>query len=67
MKFMFMICHLNDLGTPTGRPAVSTTLDLLDLSDTEPPTRQHKQAGLTPPTHAQKRTAGSGLSERRCT
>ena len=33
-----------------------------DLSDTEPPTRQHTPADMKPPTHIQQRTARSGLS-----
>ena len=38
-------------GDPIGRPAVSTNMDLQDLSDTEPPTRQHIPADMRPPTH----------------
>jgi len=34
-------------GSPMGRPAVSTDLDPQDLSDTEPPSRQHTLAGHT--------------------
>ena len=33
-------------GNPIGRPAVSTNLDPWDLSDTEPPTRQHTLADM---------------------
>ena len=54
-------------GDPIRRPAVSTNLDSQDLSDTEPPTRQHTPADMKPPTHIQQRTAWSGLSERRST
>jgi hypothetical protein len=50
-----------------GRPAVSTDMDLRDLSDTEPPNRQHTPADMRPLTHIQQRSAWSGLSERRCT
>jgi hypothetical protein len=35
---------------PIGRPAISTNLNPWELSDTEPPTRQHIRAGLRPPT-----------------
>jgi hypothetical protein len=54
-------------GDPVGGPAVSTNLDPRDLSDTEPPTRQHTPADMRSTTHIQQRTAGSGLSQRRCT
>jgi hypothetical protein len=50
-----------------GRPAVSTTLDSQDRSDTEPPTRQHTPADMRPPTYVQQRPAGSGFRQRRCT
>jgi hypothetical protein len=50
-------------GDPIGRPAVSTNLDCQDLSDTEPPTRQHIPLDMRPMTHMQQRTACSGLSE----
>jgi hypothetical protein len=53
--------------SPMGRSAVSSDLDLQDLSDTEAPTRQHIPADLRPPTHIQYRTSWSGFSERRCT
>jgi hypothetical protein len=33
---------------PMGIPAVSTNLDLRDLSDTEPSTRQHTLADMRP-------------------
>ena len=46
-----------DEGGPVGKSAVSTDLDPQDLSDTEPPTRQHTPADIRPPTHIQKRTA----------
>jgi hypothetical protein len=52
-------------GDSIGRPAVSTNLDPQDLSDTEPPTRQHTPAEMRLPTHRQQRTAWSGLSGRR--
>jgi hypothetical protein len=35
-------------------------LDPQDLSNTEPPTRQHTPADMRPPTHIEQRTAGSG-------
>lgn len=38
-----------------------------DLSDMEPPTRQHTWAPSRPLTNIQQRTAWSGLSGRRCT
>ena len=44
-------------GNPIGRPAVSTNLDTCDLSDTEPPTKQHTPADMRPPPHKQQRTA----------
>ena len=49
-----------------GRPAVSTYLDLQDLSDTEPPVRKHTPADKRPLTHIQQKTAWAGLNERRC-
>jgi len=45
----------------TERPATSINLDLRDLSDTKPPTRQHTPAEMRPQTHIQQRTAGLGL------
>jgi hypothetical protein len=54
-------------GNPMGRPAVSTDLDLCDLSDTEPPTGQHTPTDIRSLTHIQPRTPWSDLSERRCT
>ena len=54
-------------GDPIGRPVVSTNLDSHDLSDTEPPPRQHTPVDMRPPTHIHQRTAGSGLGQRRCT
>jgi hypothetical protein len=54
-------------GNSIGRPSVSTNLDLGDLSDTEPPTRQHTPADMRPSTHIQQRTGRSGLSQRSCT
>jgi hypothetical protein len=56
-----------EAGDPIGRAAVSTNLDLRDLSDTEPPTGQHTPADMRPPTHIQQRTAKPGLSERKHT
>jgi|UPI0000F49788 hypothetical protein len=44
-------------GDPIGRPAVSTNLDPRDLSDTEPPTRQHTPDDMRLWTHIQQRTA----------
>ena len=38
-------------GNPIGRPTVSTNLDCWELPETEPPTRQHTQAGLRPLAH----------------
>ena len=35
-------------GNPIGRPTVSTNLDLWELSETEPPTKEHIQARLSP-------------------
>jgi hypothetical protein len=51
-------------GDPIGRPAVSTNLNPWDLSDTEPPARQHTWTDLGPLTHIQQRAAWSGLNER---
>ena len=45
---------------PIGKPGVSSNLDPRDLSDTEPPTRQHTPADMRPLTHIQQRTAWSG-------
>ena len=56
-----------EYGYPVGRPAVSTNRDSPDVSDTEPPTRQHTPVDMRPPTCIQQRTAGSGLSQRRWT
>ena len=39
----------------------------LEISDTEPPTRQNTLAGPRPPTNIQHRTTWSDLSEKRCT
>ena len=33
-------------GNPTGRTTVSTNLDPWELPETEPPTKEHTQAGL---------------------
>ena len=54
-------------GSPMGRPAVLTDLNSRDLSDTEPPSRQHTPADKRPPMHIKHRTAWSGLSGRGCT
>ena len=35
-------------GNPIGRPTVSTNLDPWELPETEPPTKEHTQAGLRP-------------------
>ena len=51
--------------TYIGRPAVSTTPDNQDLSDTMPLTRQHKPGDMWPSCHIWYRTACSGLSGRR--
>ena len=56
-----------DDGAPIGRTAVSTSLDPMDLSGTEPTTRQHTLADMRLPTHIQQRTSGSELSQGRCT
>jgi hypothetical protein len=48
-------------------PAVSINLDLCDLPDTGTPTRQHIPADMRPPTRIQQKTAGPGLSQKRCT
>jgi hypothetical protein len=50
-----------------GRPAGSTNLELWDLSNTEPPTRQNMPPGMRAPTHVQQRTSVSGFSQRKCT
>jgi hypothetical protein len=52
-------------GDPVGGPAVSINLD--PHSNPGPPTRQHIPADMRPLTHRQQRTAGSGLSQKRCT
>ena len=52
---------------PMRRPEVLTNLDPQYLSDTAPPTRQHKLADTRPPTHIQQRTDRFGLSQRRYT
>jgi hypothetical protein len=54
-------------GNPIGKPAISTKQDRRDLSENEPPTRQHILAGPRTLTHTQQRTAWSDFSERRCT
>ena len=52
---------------PIGRPAVSTTPDPWDVSETKSPTRQHTVAGQRSWTHIQQKIAWSGQSMRRCT
>jgi hypothetical protein len=51
--------------------AVSTNLPppsgISQISDTEPPTRQHTPDDMRSPTHIQQRTTRSGLSQRRFT
>jgi len=54
-------------GDPVGGPAVSTNLDLWDLSDIEPSDRQQTSADMRPPTHIRQRTGRTGLSQRGCT
>ena len=36
---------------PIGRPTMSTNLDPWELLETEPPTKEHTQAGLRAPEH----------------
>ena len=43
-------------GNSIRRPAVSPNLDLQDVSDTEPPTRQHTPANKRPLTQIEQRT-----------
>jgi hypothetical protein len=62
-----MLEEAEDEDDPIGRSAVSIYLEPLDLSDSEPPTRQHTVANLRPPTHIQQRTAWSCLIEKRYT
>ena len=45
--------EVEEEGDPGGGPAVSTNLELYGLSNTGPPTRQHTQADMRPPTHIQ--------------
>lgn len=52
---------------PIGRPTVSTNLDFWELSDTDPPTRQHTLDGPRSLTHTQQRTSLFGLNKGRCT
>jgi hypothetical protein len=47
---------------PTGRPTVSTNLDTWKLPETEPPTKEHSQAGPWPLMHMRQRTALFGFS-----
>ena len=49
------------MGGSEGGNTVSINLDLLDLSDSGPPTRQHIPADMRLLTHIQQRTVGSGL------
>jgi hypothetical protein len=51
---------------PTRRPTASTNLGPQNLSNTEPPTRQHTLADPRLQTHIQQRTAWFGFSERIC-
>jgi hypothetical protein len=37
------------IGNPTGKPTESTTLDLWELSESEPPTKEHTRAGMRLP------------------
>ena len=53
-------------GDPIRKPAVSNNLDTGDLTDIERSTKQHMPFGMRIITVIQKRTAWSGLSERRC-
>jgi hypothetical protein len=43
-----MMEEVKEDGDPIGNPAISTDLDTQDLSDTDPPTRQHILTGLRP-------------------
>lgn len=43
-----MLEEVDEKGDPIGRPTVSTNLDLQDLSDTKPPTREHTLADSRP-------------------
>jgi hypothetical protein len=52
---------------PVGGPAVSINLESWDLSDTEPPNREHAPADMSPPSHIQQRTAGSVFIQKWCT
>jgi hypothetical protein len=52
---------------PERGPVVSTNLDLQNLSNTGPPTRQLSPADMRLPTHIQQKTAQSGFSLRRYT
>jgi hypothetical protein len=59
-------------GDPVQRPAVLTSLDQWDLSDTGPQTKQHTPADMRPPTHIQHclviyRTVWSGFNQKICT
>jgi hypothetical protein len=59
--------EVEEEGDPIGKPAVCTKLDFQDLSDIEPPIRQHTLAGPRSWTYIQHRTDQYGLNERRCT
>ena len=50
--------------SPLGRPTVSTTPDHWEFPETEPPTKEHTQAGPWPQACMEQRTALSGLGER---
>jgi hypothetical protein len=52
-------------GNPIRRLEVSTNIDHQDLSETEPPTRQHTLAGLRLLSYIQQRTIWSGLNGRK--
>ena len=54
-------------GDPVAGPADTINLDPRDLSDPEPPTRQHTSAFMRPQTNIQQRTTRSKFSQRRCT
>ena len=42
---------LKGIGNPTGEPTELTNLDHWELSETEPPTKEHTQVGKRPPAH----------------
>ena len=51
---------------PHGKTSSLNWPGLQDLSDTEPPTRQHTTADMRPSIHIQQRTTWYGFSERSC-